>query len=884
MVSTDVPQAELGKQQRQHAAPTQHARPQTPKRTDSGNKALRRINSAEDAALEIQAHYRGLKTRRALSAGLTLTAGRWKELANLAVQEGSFKLGDKRRSSATGELSSASGSGEQSETGVEEQGSEPGSRAESAAAAAVPAAAAAVEQHQAARREGWQSPVMRRTAFNLWQRVRRHLLPIVQKRGLQLKQEHWLEVVDRKHRYGSHLRVYYEYWLSREKTEQSFFQWLEHSREDLPECPRQVLEKTRVHYCSAQEVLQYEVVVNPQGLLQYMQSGRLVDTADAAPGTIPGVPGYNPWELRKSSSSSSQPPVLPAVPEEGEHAEVRCDAARHVQAQQQQQEAGPMPLQEAAGVRGQPPLGGPARVWGTDTGGGMGGAAPAEAEGTPGPGSGSAGGSVGVSRTGASNGVVAIAWPGGAKASVQGDIPFVRAEVRRPPPQQQPRECDQQQQLRQVPQDRDGNHQQQQQQQKRGGEQQQQQRQVLQDRDGDHQQQQQQTRDEQQQQREELQGHQGPLDMGGGQQQQQQQTRDEQQQQQREEHQGHQGPLDMGGGQQQQQQQETRDEQQQRQYDRTASGGRAGPSSDPGEANAGARQDPGTKAPKPKDSHIYVMDTSRRLFVARKVRGTFHHTSFLRGSPLIAAGGIRVHQGALQRITAMSGHYKPTMDDIDALVRTLVSLGVDMRPVAVVRQIKSHTKGPKTSYHKPEHGHGKQQQQQQKQAEPTGSTANEASGATGNVWDAGTATVQEGIRHPGDGQDTAFAAAMPSVPAVAAAAAAAAAGEWGWGFGAAAGWQTGAGGRAGTAWRRGARRTALAAGSACGRWHQATAEQAGCKVGLGCGQWRSSGQLWRFQYSCHRTCSCRCLPGDCLGFSFSAMSGVSCLAIGFTVE
>lgn len=51
-------------------------------------------------------------------------------------------------------------------------------------------------------------------------------------------------------------------------------------------------------------------------------------------------------------------------------------------------------------------------------------------------------------------------------------------------------------------------------------------------------------------------------------------------------------------------------------------------------------------------------DTRKRLFVAKKERGHFHHSSFLRGVPLVAAGGMRCYQGKLIRVTAMSGHYK----------------------------------------------------------------------------------------------------------------------------------------------------------------------------------------------------------------------------------
>jgi hypothetical protein len=41
-----------------------------------------------------------------------------------------------------------------------------------------------------------------------------------------------------------------------------------------------------------------------------------------------------------------------------------------------------------------------------------------------------------------------------------------------------------------------------------------------------------------------------------------------------------------------------------------------------------------------------VLDTSGRLYVHAKHRGSFHHSSFLRGGAVLSAGGIVVKQGA----------------------------------------------------------------------------------------------------------------------------------------------------------------------------------------------------------------------------------------------
>ncbi|KAF9394544.1 hypothetical protein BGX21_010339 [Mortierella sp. AD011] len=91
--------------------------------------------------------------------------------------------------------------------------------------------------------------------------------------------EHWLEMSDKKHRYGSNLKPYHEYWLSQE-TSQNFFYWLDKGEGkdiDLEERSRSRLEEQRVYYLEDYERAQYVVhVVN--GLLYYKVSGKPVHT------------------------------------------------------------------------------------------------------------------------------------------------------------------------------------------------------------------------------------------------------------------------------------------------------------------------------------------------------------------------------------------------------------------------------------------------------------------------------------------------------------------------------------------------------------------------------------------------------------------------------
>ncbi|KAK9812845.1 hypothetical protein WJX72_004631 [[Myrmecia] bisecta] len=101
--------------------------------------------------------------------------------------------------------------------------------------------------------------------------------------ALLLKKEHWLEATDSRHRYGSNLRPYHEYWLSQPTTE-PFFYWLDHGQGrdlDLDTRPRARLDSQQLHYCSAAERHQLEAELDAEGLLRYRHSGELVHTLSA---------------------------------------------------------------------------------------------------------------------------------------------------------------------------------------------------------------------------------------------------------------------------------------------------------------------------------------------------------------------------------------------------------------------------------------------------------------------------------------------------------------------------------------------------------------------------------------------------------------------------
>ncbi|WP_119726298.1 hypothetical protein [Thermomonospora amylolytica] len=56
--------------------------------------------------------------------------------------------------------------------------------------------------------------------------------------------------------------------------------------------------------------------------------------------------------------------------------------------------------------------------------------------------------------------------------------------------------------------------------------------------------------------------------------------------------------------------------------------------------------------------------------------GVFHHSSFLAGGPVAAAGELRVVNGRLGLISDRSGHYQPPPEFRDRVVEMLRQAGV----------------------------------------------------------------------------------------------------------------------------------------------------------------------------------------------------------------
>ncbi|KAK7291830.1 hypothetical protein RIF29_07285 [Crotalaria pallida] len=82
-----------------------------------------------------------------------------------------------------------------------------------------------------------------------------------------------------------------------------------------------------------------------------------------------------------------------------------------------------------------------------------------------------------------------------------------------------------------------------------------------------------------------------------------------------------------------------------------------------------------------KSKWIFVLSTTRSLYVGQKQKGKFQHSSFLAGAATTAAGRLVAHQGVLEAIWPYSGHYHPTEENFKEFISFLEEHKVDLSNV-----------------------------------------------------------------------------------------------------------------------------------------------------------------------------------------------------------
>ncbi|KAH8522984.1 hypothetical protein Peur_041486 [Populus x canadensis] len=78
---------------------------------------------------------------------------------------------------------------------------------------------------------------------------------------------------------------------------------------------------------------------------------------------------------------------------------------------------------------------------------------------------------------------------------------------------------------------------------------------------------------------------------------------------------------------------------------------------------------------------IFVLSTSKTLYVGKKMKGKFQHSSFLAGGVATAAGRLVVDGGVLKAVWPHSGHYRPTEENFKDFLSFLRENNVDLTDV-----------------------------------------------------------------------------------------------------------------------------------------------------------------------------------------------------------
>ncbi|KAK7331482.1 hypothetical protein VNO77_25707 [Canavalia gladiata] len=78
---------------------------------------------------------------------------------------------------------------------------------------------------------------------------------------------------------------------------------------------------------------------------------------------------------------------------------------------------------------------------------------------------------------------------------------------------------------------------------------------------------------------------------------------------------------------------------------------------------------------------IFVLSTSKTLYVGKKKKGSFQHSSFMAGGAASCAGRLVVEYGVLKAVWPHSGHYRPTEENFKEFISFLQEKDVDLSNV-----------------------------------------------------------------------------------------------------------------------------------------------------------------------------------------------------------
>ena len=75
------------------------------------------------------------------------------------------------------------------------------------------------------------------------------------------------------------------------------------------------------------------------------------------------------------------------------------------------------------------------------------------------------------------------------------------------------------------------------------------------------------------------------------------------------------------------------------------------------------------------DVYLFAMDVDGNIYCAPE-NEVAHHSAFMAGNPVAAAGMISVHNGLISKVYDKSGHYQPPLEYTEQFIRELRERGI----------------------------------------------------------------------------------------------------------------------------------------------------------------------------------------------------------------
>ena len=85
-----------------------------------------------------------------------------------------------------------------------------------------------------------------------------------------------------------------------------------------------------------------------------------------------------------------------------------------------------------------------------------------------------------------------------------------------------------------------------------------------------------------------------------------------------------------------------------------------------------------------KEMPIFVLGYDNELYVDYPREGKVHHSGFMAGGVVLAAGHIQIQSGRITFLSDQSGHYKPTIDQTINVLRLLEEKGLDISQTKIL--------------------------------------------------------------------------------------------------------------------------------------------------------------------------------------------------------